>query len=75
MAVFQLILIIFLPWLLTKLTFRLGTEKLLSPVVLCFVVGIVLCNFLPFEFNYDLSFNLSRGTIIMAIPLLLYSSS
>ena len=74
MAFFQSLLLIFLPWLLTKMTFKLGTERLLSPVVLCFVFGIVLCNFVPFEFDYELSFLVSRVTIILAIPLLLYST-
>lgn len=72
--ILQSIAIIFLPWLLTKLTYRLGTEKLLSPVVLCYVVGIVLCNFIPVELSKPLSKTFSEATIILAIPLLLYST-
>ncbi len=72
--IFQILSIIILPWLLTKLTKWMGTEKLLSPVVLCYVFGIVFCNFLPFHLDNNISILFSKATIIFAIPLLLYST-
>ncbi len=74
MPIIQSLAIIFLPWVLTKLTYRMGTEKSLSPVVLCWVVGIVLCNFVPWELDNQVSKTFSEATIILAIPLLLYST-
>ena len=74
MPILQSIIIIFLPWLLTRITFFLGTEKWLSPVVLCYVVGIVLCNFVPWQLDNQVSLIFSQATIILAIPLLLYST-
>ena len=74
MLIIQALVIIFLPWVLTKLTYRMGTEKWLSPVVLCWIVGIVLCNFMPWELSNPLSKTFSEATIIFAIPLLLYST-
>ncbi len=73
-SIFQVLTIIFLPWFLMKLTSRLGTENYLSPVVLCYVLGIVLCNFVPIELNNQVSSGFSQATIILAIPLLLYST-
>ena len=69
MPILQSIIIIFLPWLLTRITFFLGTEKWLSPVVLCYVVGIVLCNFVPWQLDNQVSLIFSQATIILAIPL------
>lgn len=74
MLIVQAILIIILPWLLTKVTNLLGTQNWLSPVVLCYVVGIVLCNFTSFPLSHDVSNYFSQATIILAIPLLLYST-
>ena len=74
MPIIQSFIIIFMPWVLSKLTHRLGTEKWLSPVVLCYIVGIVLCNFIPWPLNHQVSMVFSQATIILAIPLLLYST-
>lgn len=74
MAIIQSILIILLPWLLTKLTYRMGTENWLSPVVLCWVVGILICNLSPWELQNQTPDLFSKATIILAIPLLLYST-
>ena len=70
----QTFIILFIPWVLTKLTYRLGTQNWLSPVVLSYVAGIVLCNFTPWELDNRLSGFFTQATIVLAIPLLLYST-
>ncbi|TAK40033.1 MAG: DUF819 family protein [Saprospiraceae bacterium] len=72
--IFQLILIVFLPYLLTLLTKRLGTENWLSPVVLSYLAGIGLCNLTNFPLSNSISTKVSEISIILAIPLLLYST-
>ena len=73
-SVFQLAIIVFLPYFLTLLTKRLGTENWLSPVVLSYLVGIGLCNLTNFPLSNAISTKVSEISIILAIPLLLYST-
>ena len=73
MPIIQSILLL-LPWLLTKFTYRMGTEKWLSPVVLCWIVGILICNLSPWQYSNQVPDLFSKATIILAIPLLLYST-
>ena len=73
-AAIQALLICLLPYLLTRLTERMGTQNWLSPVVLCYIVGIGMRNLTPFPLDDVLSMKFTQGTIIFAIPLLLYST-
>lgn len=73
-SLLQLVIIIFSPYFLTLLTKRMGTENWLSPVVLSYIVGIGLCNLTNFPLNNAVSRQVSQITIILAIPLLLYST-
>ncbi len=73
-AIFQALFICVLPYFLTRLTERMGTESWLSPVVLCYIVGIGMRNLTPFPLDDGLSMTFTQGTIILAIPLLLYST-
>jgi hypothetical protein len=73
-TVVQALLICILPYLLTRLTLRMGTQNWLSPVVLCYIVGIGLRNLTSFPLDDGLSMKFTQGTIIFAIPLLLYST-
>ncbi len=73
-AILQVSLIIVLPYLLARLTQRWGTQDWLSPVVLCYVAGIGLRNLTPYPLDDRLSMNFSHGSILLALPLLLYST-
>ena len=70
----QVFVLLFFPYLLTRLTRRLGTENWLSPVVLCYLVGIGLRNLTPLPLDAGVSNLFSQATILLAIPLLLYST-
>ncbi len=72
--IIQVLSVLFLPWLLTRLTRRLGTEDWLSPVVLCYLAGIVICNFTPLPLDETVTKHLRDGSILFAIPLMLYST-
>jgi len=45
----------------------------LSPVVLCYAFGIILANFRVMPINEDLASSFTSGTVILAIPMLLFS--
>ncbi|MCB0571798.1 MAG: DUF819 family protein [Phaeodactylibacter sp.] len=47
----------------------------LSPVVLCYALGILLSNLRPFPLNDELSGAFTEFTIVMAIPLMLYATN
>ncbi|RMF24976.1 MAG: DUF819 family protein [Bacteroidetes bacterium] len=70
----QLLLIVLLPYVLTRLTRRLGTESWLSPVVLSYLAGILLANLDLLPLDAALSHRLSEGAVVAAIPLLLFST-
>ena len=72
--IFQALLILVLPFLLTRLTERFGTANWLSPVVLCYLAGILLKNLTPLPLDAKISTTFSQGAIVFAIPLLLYST-
>lgn len=74
MLVVQLIILVAAPWLLTKLTLKMGTQDLLSPVVLSYLTGIILRNLTNFPLSDAVSMSMSQATILLAIPLLLYST-
>jgi uncharacterized membrane protein len=70
----QLVLIAVFPYLLTKLTYKLGTQDWLSPVVLCYLLGIAVCNLTSFPIDDSVMLRASQVSILLAIPLLLYST-
>lgn len=70
----QILIIIAAPYFLSRLTKRWGTESWLSPVVLCYIVGIGMKNLTPFPLADAISDGFSKGTVLLAIPLLLFST-
>lgn len=74
MLLFQALVLLFAPWLLSRLTLRLGTQDILSPVVLCYLTGIGLRNLTTWPLDNGLSMTFSQISILLAIPLLLYST-
>lgn len=70
----QLSLIIIFPFLSRRIHRANVLPSWLSPVVLCYGVGILLSNFPIMPLNDQLSTSLSEYSIIIAIPLLLYGT-
>ena len=70
----QVFIICMAPLLLSRLTRRWGTQNWLSPVVLCYIVGIGLRNLTPLPLDSTISDGFSKGTVLLAIPLLLFST-
>ncbi len=54
---------------------RKALQGWLSPVIICYALGIVLGNFEPFPLNRKLARTVSEASILFAIPLLLYSTN
>lgn len=72
--IFQILILVIAPYLLRVLTRRMGTENWLSPVVCCYILGIALRNLTSFPLDDKVSNLFIQGTIVLAIPLLLYST-
>ena len=72
--VIQVILICVVPYLSLRFSKGLKISQWLSPVIICYGVGILISNFHLLSIHEDLSHRVSEGTILMAIPLLLYST-
>ncbi|MCO6477598.1 MAG: hypothetical protein J5I94_13290, partial [Phaeodactylibacter sp.] len=68
----QLILIALFPFLSRRLHSRKLAPPWLSPVVMCYALGIILGNFRLMPLDDKLSAALTEATIALAIPLLLY---
>ncbi len=71
-----LILIIFLliPWVLRKAEKRIKVINWLSPIVICYLIGMLLGN-LSLDLNTNLLQTTSEISVCLAIPLLLFSSN
>ena len=62
------------PILVIYLSQRYPVIKKIGVVVFCYVVGIILGNVVPFPEDFNaIQDNLSAGSILLAIPLLLFS--
>lgn len=72
--VLQILLIIFGPAVFIYLLKGKKIGKVLSPVVMCYVIGISVATFGLFEVNEELSMTISKVTVLLAIPLLLFSA-
>lgn len=71
----QLFFIVGVPYLSTIFAKKSGVGKWLSPVVLCYGVGIVLGNLAFLDLDVVLSTQMMEFSIVMAIPLLLFSTN
>lgn len=70
----QVALIIGFPWLSHKLSRWSGVEKVLSPIVLCYLAGILLRNITSYPIDDEVATRFSEVSILLAIPLLLFST-
>lgn len=71
----QLVIILILPYLARLLTKRLAISHWLSPVVVCYAVGILFANVNIFPLNEELSTTVSEASVLLAVPLLLFSTN
>ena len=71
----QAMLILGFPFLARRLALQGYLPAWLSPVVLCYALGIILSNLRLFPLDNGLSNTFTEFTIIMAIPLMLYSTN
>lgn len=73
-SILQLIILVLFPFLSRRLE-RMGLlPSWLSPVVLCYAIGILLSNLTPFPLDEALSEHASEAAIVIAIPLLLFGT-
>ena len=72
--VLQVAVLLGFPFLSRRLGRRGWLPDWLSPVVLCYAVGILLKNTAIFPLNDALSTTATEASILLAIPLLLYAT-
>lgn len=70
----QLLIIGLFPWVSRRICRSPHLRQWLSPVVLCYALGILLGNIALFPLNTELAGTLTEITIVLAIPLLLFST-
>ena len=74
-ATIQIILLLGLPFVISKGARRLKLEGWLSPVVLCYLCGIALGNLKLFPIDSEISKLTQESSVALAIPLLLISTN
>jgi uncharacterized membrane protein len=75
MLVLQILLLLFLPAAIQRVRLRLKAKDWLSPVVLCYVSGILLGNAPGLHFDAELTEGVLAATVILAIPMLLVGTN
>lgn len=71
----QLLLILLFPALSVRLSQSKLVPKWLSPVVLCYLAGIIIGNFELFPVHTTLATIATQASILLALPLLLFSTN
>lgn len=74
-TVLQILMLLVVPFIAKRLTHSLKIAHWLSPVVLCYAVGIAIANLHLFPLNKAVSTTFSEVSILFAIPLLLYATN
>lgn len=72
--IFNVLLMLFLPWLAIHLTRRYKFFAKLSPVFICYAVGIVLANVPNYPINALLTEKIYQAAVLLAIPMLLFNT-
>jgi len=73
--ILQLFLILFGPWVILLIIKKWKLSTWMSPVVLCYLLGILVVTFDIFPLNDEIAKTISEGSILLAIPLLLFSAN
>jgi len=71
----QILLMFLGPWFILKTIQKIKLASWLSPVVLCYLLGILIVSFRFIPLNDELAKSVSEGSILIAIPLLLFSAN
>lgn len=74
LVIFQCLLILGFPIFSIWFCKRYPIGKWLSPVVLCYAIGIIIANVTNLPIQEEVSTQFSEISILLAIPLLLYST-
>lgn len=74
MQIFQVLFFIVTPFLITKLVGKSKKLNFLSPILLCYVVGMILGNSKFIPIDKKLALSISEFTVPLAIPLILFST-
>ncbi len=74
MDLFYYIIIGIIPFILIRFSKAIKLEGILSPVVMCYLVGLAIGNLLPGTIPSSIPQTLTEGTIALAIPLILMTS-
>lgn len=73
-GIFTILLTLVFPFVATKLEKHPKIPTFFSAVVICYAVGIILGNIVPQFINTKLAEQLAGGSMLIALPLLLFSS-
>ncbi len=71
----QLFIICLAPFLCKKIVEKGNLGNWLSPVLLCFGIGILLANFRLLDINPTISNRMAEITVLTGLPLLLYATN
>ena len=74
MTIFLILLMLFFPWLSLRLDKTRKLPAFLSPVVLCYGIGILIANIGVLPEDFSLANTVSEVSILLAIPFLLYAT-
>lgn len=74
MSLIQVLIICLFPYFWIRLSNNKAFGKILSPVVLSYLTGILLANFKILPLNGEISHTFGDYTVVLAIPFLLYST-
>ena len=74
-TVLQVLLILFLPFIIQNGLKDKSISRILSPVVVCFIIGIAAGTFMTEHVDIELTRSIKDVSILLAIPLLLMSSN
>jgi uncharacterized membrane protein len=71
--VIQILFFLVTPWLVIKLNQSLKKFDFLSPILLCYLIGMLIGNTNMVPFDRDLAMTFCEITVPIAIPLILFS--
>lgn len=75
MYIIQIIFIVFFPLVILKTVNSIKKLKFVSPILLCYIAGIVIGNIYVLPFDKSLSMTISELAVPLAIPLVLFSTN
>lgn len=75
MYIIQAVFLLAFPFIVLKATRYLRKFEFISPILICYIVGILLANIPYSPINKSLSMNIAEMTVPLAIPLILFSTN